>query len=115
MLVDAGFASAQYGGRPAEPEGVTYCASFDDFAARHPRLPQATEQRLGVDACVDLVIHVGTDDRVTEVHLEDHGLAETYRLTGRIEEAEAAATIIGSDVIDTLRPILRSLVATAQG
>jgi len=118
ILVGAGFAPAQYGGSPLEPSGVTYCASFDHFAARHPRLPQASEEQRGVGACVDLVIQVDGEDRVTEVHLEGHDLDDTCRLTDCNEDAEAAATIIGSDVLaalDTLSPILRSLFTTAEG
>jgi hypothetical protein len=116
-FLGAGFAPAQYGGPPLEPSGVIYCASFDEFAARHSGLPQANEQKRGVGACVDLLIEVDGDDRLTEVRLEGHSLYETCRSTDRTQEAEAAATIVGSDVIDaldTMRPILRSLLAEAE-
>jgi hypothetical protein len=119
VLVDAGFLPAQYGGSPSEPVSVTFCTGFGEFAARHESFPQANEPAhvAGKISCVDLVIEVDAQDRLSYLYLEGFSLEETCRSQGNAHDADSIAAMAGIDVLDSaakLRPILVSLLSKSR-
>jgi hypothetical protein len=110
VLVPAGFAAGQYGDEGVEPRAgrqVIFCAAHDKLSDRYPRLPQANAQEREVGACIDLVIEVDRDDRISFVDLEGPSLEETLRDVGQVADAQAVAAVVGGALADGL-PVIEA-------
>jgi hypothetical protein len=118
VLVDAGFMGAQFGGSPSEPVSALYCAAFDEFATRYPRVARAL-QLPGSDeiSCVDLIVEVDGDDLVSSIYLETPELDAICRVLGLVDDAARVASVIGNDVLDSvdmLHPVLVALFSQTE-
>jgi hypothetical protein len=103
VLVPRGFASGQGAG----PQ-VIFCASYDVLADRHPRLPQIGEQRLGIGACLDLVV-TAEDSGHVSFRIEGWTIVDTLRDVGLDDQAAAVDQAQQRDLASALDAVACAL------
>ncbi|WP_435746277.1 hypothetical protein [Nocardioides sp. SYSU DS0663] len=103
---------------PLGPGSVLWCAGYRDLQAGYPRLPQAHDQEEhGDGSCVDVMIEVDADGRLSRADVETLSVGATFAELGDRVRAARADALLGADArtaLPLLAELLRDLFAMAR-